>query len=612
MMTTMPVIPMVPRMPAASYRAEPLVPAEAKAPGRDFSKVFTGEAGAVIEAALAEAIRLAQDFCSHYRGRVAGLSAAELAQAIEIEQGIGVIFDHANTPAALLNSADLENEAGVAAMAAIDDADAKVNEATAFFDAELSALGAERLFALANEADLKPWRQMFLDMAASCRHALSPETEELLSGVNATAAWTRAYKYEVGELRFDYRDEEIGDDALQPLLENKDPEIRADARAARIEAFAGNEDRFVAIYDEIVRISNFENRLRKYDRPEGDSLLDSGLEAAALDALVAAAEARIDISHRWTAAKLKALGTSLPARPSDLAGYVPGAEDLTYSWSEAIDIIAHAWELYCPTLSSRMKKLLTAGIIDAEARPGKEPGAYCWSDSRGSLPFVHTNWHGRPNDLIDLAHEMGHAIHADLIGATQQPFLQDPGRVMSETASTFSEGIVFDVMLTRAPSQEARRGLLAMMIDARIHTIFGQLAFHRFERRMHDLRKDGPLDAETLRTAFTEAETWYRGSAIEAGGDNDGGALWARVPHFFDSPFYVWTYAAADTISGALLSRRRHPDFERRYEALLRTGSARRPDAQLSEFGMDINSPDFWMTGFDELAVLIARFESLA
>lgn len=607
-MTSQRIIPLVPRMPAASYRTELLVPDDAPVPGRDFSKVFSGDVKTVIADAIAEAIRVAQDFAEHYRGRVATLTAPEIAQAIEIEQGIGVILDHANTPAALMNSADLENEDGVAAMAAIDDADGKVGEATAFFDAELAALGAERLTALAGEPALQSWRQMFLDMAVSCRHALSTEAEELLSGLNATAAWTRAYKYEIGELSFDYRDEEIGDDTLQPLLENKDPDVRADARAARIEAFEANQDRFAAIYDEAVRISNLENRLRRFHRPEGDSLLDSGLDAAALDALVAAGETRIDISHRWTAAKLKALGIGLKARPSDLAGYVPGAEDLTYSWSEAIDIIAHAWELYCPALAPRMKTLLTAGIIDAEARPGKEPGAYCWSDSRGSLPFVHTNWHGRPGDLIDLAHEMGHAIHADLIAETQQPFLQDPGRVMSETASTFSEGIVFDVMLNRAPSKEARRGLLAMMIDARIHTIFGQLAFHRFERRMHDARKQGTFSAEALAEAFSEAETWYRGPAIEA----DGGALWARVPHFFDSPFYVWTYAAADTISGALLSRRRHPDFEQRYETLLRTGSSRRPDEQLKEFGMDINSAEFWMSGFDELAVLIARFESLS
>ena len=592
-------------------------------PDRDFSKVFAGDLDDLLRTSFDAALCAAADYAAAYQGRVRELAAAELAEAFAAEERIDALFDRGATPARLLNAADLRSPAGIAADRTADDASARIAEKTAFFDAELAALGAARLDELAGAPELAPWRQMLLDLAASSRHMLSPAEEQILGALDPDAAWGRAYDREIGRLTFEFRGRTLSDDEIYPLLEDPDISVRRDARASRIAAFAAHRDRFAAIFDEIVRLAGVSSRLRGFDRPEGPSLIESGLDATALDALMAAADSRVHIAHRWTAAKLEALG--IPA-PSDIAAFharVPGAE-IEYSWDEALGIVAEGWRRACPTLAPRMERLLESGIIDARPRPGKMPGAFCFSDTRNRTPYVHMSWNGGPEDLLTLAHEMGHALHAELVHDTQRPLMLEPGRLMAETASTFSEGIVFDVMLERAASAAARRGLVGHMLETRINTILLQIAFHKFERRIHDARSHdigvpdgksrdavlsgivdtGPLHADFLEQAMLAAESWCHGPAIVP----DSGAAWPRIWHFFRAPFYVWTYAAADTVSSALLTRRREDGFEPRFEALLRTGASASPASQLAPFGIDLASPQFWQTGFDTMENLLDRF----
>ncbi len=63
----------------------------------------------------------------------------------------------------------------------------------------------------------------------------------------------------------------------------------------------------------------------------------------------------------------------------------------------------------------------TSTWIDAPARPGKRPGAFCAYTVPSHHPYVLLNWTSRRRDVLTLAHELGHGLHAYLA--------RDAGRV---------------------------------------------------------------------------------------------------------------------------------------------------------------------------------------
>ena len=59
--------------------------------------------------------------------------------------------------------------------------------------------------------------------------------------------------------------------------------------------------------------------------------------------------------------------------------------------------------------------------IDAPVRPGKRGGAFCAYTVPSQHPYLLLNWTARRRDVLTLAHEMGHGLHAYLARAGHLP-----------------------------------------------------------------------------------------------------------------------------------------------------------------------------------------------
>ena len=90
------------------------------------------------------------------------------------------------------------------------------------------------------------------------------------------------------------------------------------------------------------------------------------------------------------------------------------------------------------------------------------------------------NWTSRRRDVLTLAHELGHGVHAAL-GGRQGIFHMATPLTLAETASVFGETIVFGRLLERAETPESRLSLLAESIEGSIATVFRQIAMNQFE-----------------------------------------------------------------------------------------------------------------------------------
>jgi oligoendopeptidase F len=88
---------------------------------------------------------------------------------------------------------------------------------------------------------------------------------------------------------------------------------------------------------------------------------------------------------------------------------------------------------------------------------------------------------------------------------------------------------------------------------------------------------------------------------------------WAYIPHFINSPFYVYAYAYGDCLVNSLygLYQEAHPDFVTKYFDLLRAGGSKHHSELLAPFGLDAADPTFWSKGLKVIEGMIDELEAM-
>ena len=141
--------------------------------------------------------------------------------------------------------------------------------------------------------------------------------------------------------------------------------------------------------------------------------------------------------------------------------------------------------------------------------------------------------------LETLAHEMGHAIHAER-SKQRTTFYEGHSTVTAETASTLFENLVFDVVYKQA-SVAQKTVLLHDRITRDIATIQRQIAFFNLELDIHNtINKQGAMSKEEFRKMTQKHLKTYLGPAVTV--NEADGYSFVSIPHLRYG-FYVYTYA---------------------------------------------------------------------
>ncbi len=207
------------------------------------------------------------------------------------------------------------------------------------------------------------------------------------------------------------------------------------------------------------------------------------------------------------------------------------------------------------------------------------------------------NWTGRRRDVLTLAHELGHGLHAYLARG-QGVFHQSTPLTLAETASVFGETVTFGRLLEETVDPEARLALLAESLEGQIATVFRQIAMNRFEDRVHRERRErGELSVDRFGENWVETQTDMLGDAVEL---TDGYRnWWSYIPHFIGTPGYVYAYAYGQLL--ALSVYRQYEEqgaaFVPAYLELLSRGGSAPPEELGRIVGVDLADPGFWDGG---------------
>ena len=87
---------------------------------------------------------------------------------------------------------------------------------------------------------------------------------------------------------------------------------------------------------------------------------------------------------------------------------------------------------------------------------------------------------------------------------------------------------------------------------------------------------------------------------------------WARIPHFFNSPYYVYQYATCFASAARIAQEVMHGSAEarERYLTLLRSGGSDYPMELLKKAGVDLSQPDTVRAIVNQLDGLVTRLET--
>ena len=267
--------------------------------------------------------------------------------------------------------------------------------------------------------------------------------------------------------------------------------------------------------------------------------------------------------------------------------------DKEYEYNDAKNIVLNSVKPLGADYVSKMEKAISEGWLDVFETKGKRPGAYS-AGVYGVHPYMLLNYNKTLDSVFTLAHELGHTLHT-LYSQENQPFsMSDYTIFVAEVASTFNERLLLDYMLEKTSDPAEKIALLEQEIGNITGTFYFQALLADYEYQAHKLAETGqPITADVLSKITEDLFDAYYGDGIEK--DELLNIFWARVPHFFNSPFYVYQYATCFASSAILYDKVIKNEDEnvrkealKKYIELLSSGGSDFPMNQLKKAGVDL------------------------
>ncbi len=580
-------------------------------PNWDLADLYPGTDSAQLAADLDRADRQARDFETRLAGKLASISAAQLAEAIAEYEGIEEILGRVMSYAQLLFAGDSTSPAIGRFYQSMTERVTAISSHLIFFTLEINRIDEAALAPKLRDKALARWQPWLRDLRVFLPHQLSDEAEKLLheKEVTGRTAWTRLFDETTASMRVRVGAEELTVSAALNKLSDADRAVREAAGRGVGEAFGRNIRLFALITNTLAKDKEIVDTWRHYPRPESSRNRGNMVEDEVVDALVAAVVADYPrLAHRYYAMKARWLGLE-KLQHWDRNAPLPGDDDRRIAWPEARQTVLAAYGAFSPELAAVGARFFERPWIDAGLRPGKASGAFAHPTVPSAHPYLLLNYHGRTRDVMTLAHELGHGVH-QVLAADQGYLMSGTPLTLAETASVFGEMLTFRALLDAETNKSRRRIMLASKVEDMLNTVVRQIAFYRFEQKLHAERRQGEVVAERIAEIWLDVQRESLGPAFEF--TPEYGVFWSYVPHFIHSPFYVYAYAFGDCLVNALYDVYRQsakeggqPGFVEKYLAMLKAGGTLRHKELLAPFGLDASDPAFWRRGLDIIAGFI-------
>ena len=533
-----------------------------------------------------------------------------LHQVEEISEKMSKIGGYAS----LSYSSDTQSDEATSLMTKMSKLGSEISNKILFFDlwwkTQVDEKNAKRLMKNTGEiTEYLAHKRLF------AKYALSEPEERIINTLDVTGISalvklydkiTNAYEY---KMKIGNKTKKMTREELTNYVRSTNPKIRETAYKTILTKYTENKGVIGEIYQNIVLNWRDEGiEIRGYKSPISMRNIANDVDDKTVESLLAICKKNSPVFQKFFVQKAKMLKMK-KLRRYDL--YAPAAANIkekNYSYNNSVKLVFESLGKFSETLEEFARKVFNEKHIDSSVRPGKRDGAFCSTLTPKITPYVLVNFTGKSRDVFTLAHELGHAVHSQA-AQNRSILVQDAPLPLAETASTFSELLLYDNLSDKISDNE-KKIMLSEKIDDLYATILRQSFFTIFEVEAHKQIGNGTTVDEISETYLKNLKVQFGNSVTLS---EDFAIEWSCIPHFYHTPFYCYAYSFGNLLALSLFQRykKEGKDFVQSYIDILSAGGSKKPEKLLLEHGFNIRSPKFWQEGFDYVREQVKTLSSL-
>ena len=516
--------------------------------------------------------------------------------------------------ASLLYSSDTQSDEATSLMTQMSKLGSEISNKILFFDlwwkTKVDKKNAKRLM-----EDTGELTEYLLHKRLFAKYALSEPEERIINTLDVTGISalvklydkiTNAYEY---KMKIGNKTQTMTREELTNYVRSTNPKIRETAYKTILTKYTENKGVIGEIYQNIVLNWRDEGiEIRGYKTPISMRNIGNDVDDKTIESLLSVCKKNSSVFQKFFVQKAKMLKMK-KLRRYDL--YAPAAANIkekNYTYKKSVKLVFESLGKFSETLEEFARKVFNENHIDSSVRQGKRDGAFCSTISPKITPYVLVNFTGKSRDVFTLAHELGHAVHSQA-AQDRSILVQDAPLPLAETASTFSELLLYDNLSDKI-SDDEKKIVLSEKIDDLYATILRQSFFTIFEVDAHKQIGKGTTVDEISKTYLQNLKEQF-GNSVSL--SEDFAIEWSCIPHFYHTPFYCYAYSFGNLLALSLFQRykKEGKDFVPSYINILAAGGSNKPEKLLSEYGFDIRYTKFWQQGFDYVDEQVKALSSL-
>jgi pepF/M3 family oligoendopeptidase len=542
-------------------------------------------------------------------------AAGKLEEYIKLKSDFYSLYVRLSDFAELTLSVEAKNERAAAVSEELDNKSTELTEVEVNFQKWLGSL--DDIDELIGKSEVIKAHEFYLKEVKSKNKYLLSEKEEVVVAkmVNTGSnAWNKLQNILTSTLLVDIKingeDKQLPLPVVRNMAYSNNSGERREAYEAELKAYKKIEESSAAclngIKGEVITIS----KMRGYESPLEQTLINSRLDKETFEAMLAAMKESLPQFHKFYLKKAEILGHKKGLPFYDL--FAPtGKGDMRFSYEEARAFIVKNFRTFSHKLADFADSAFEKRWIDAESREGKRGGAFCSNIHPIGESRILSNFTGSFSDVATLAHELGHGYHGSCL--MEESYLNSRYSMpIAETASIFCETIVKNAALKNASKEEAYAILEGDISDAG-QVIVDIYSRFLFESELFRRREKASLSVNELKEIMINAQKEAYGEGLDS--EYLHPYMWVCKPHYYyaGQNFYNFPYAFGLLFSKGLYAEylKRGEAFAADYDKLLSVTGKNNIADVTAMMGIDIHSIDFWRSSLDIIKKDIEKFIEL-
>ena len=540
-----------------------------------------------------------------YKGKIKE-DSKKFIELIQLEEKMGRLLDKLYVYVYMLKDLDSKDETSSVKLQEIQSVYTEYSVSAAWITPEILEIPKATMEKWIEEnPELKDQRFGLMEIYRLQGHVLDEGKEKLLSYYGQYMGAPHDIYAELSISDMKWNEVKLSDGYEGPvtngvyskvLATNRNQEDRKKAFEALYGAFNNNKNTYGAIYRALLQRDVASAKGRNYSSSLEKALEPKNVPTEVYTTLLKSAIDNNAPLQRYVNLRKKALGLKEYHYYDNSINIVE--YDKIFDYDVAKEMVYNSVAPLGEDYSKKMNTAISEGWIDVFETENKRSGAY----SIGVYdvhPYMLLNYQSTLDDVFTLAHELGHTLHTMLSNENQPYATHNYTIFVAEVASTFNERLLLDYMIKNSNDPIEKIALIEQALGNIVGTFYIQTLFANYEYQAHKLIEEGKaVTPDVLSGIMDNLFKEYFGDTITM--DELQKIIWARIPHFFNSPYYVYQYATSfassanlyDRITNEKYSVEERESAKEAYLMLLKSGGNDHPMSQLKKAGVDLEKEE--------------------